>query len=1550
MEETSSVSYNDAASPPVAKSATALTPPTSEDNDRNHKMEDASSDLSDLDLDDEDDEDNEEDITPDHYYDDGRVPVFKPTMKQFRSFKAFIDKIDKYGMKSGIVKIIPPQEWRDSLPALDEYVKSIKIKNPITQEFMGTHGTYTQANIEKQRSYNLPEWKALTGETQNQPPARRGERRRNQEKVVRGGGNIRSRGSTSTAASDTPPAPKRKPGRPRRQPLPEQSKELGDDTKTTRRGAKPRVPPTPTSPNTKPMRSGSGGSDNETSPVKKKGGAKAGNKGGNKGGTQQKSVASRRMNNRTEAAEFIDEKAFKDFDYRLEHLDEFTPERCAELETAYWKSLTFAQPMYAADMPGSLFDDTTTSWNVAKLENLLDVLGTKVPGVNTAYLYLGMWKATFAWHLEDVDLYSINYIHFGAPKQWYSISQEDARRFEAAMRSVWPNDSKNCDQFLRHKTYLISPTLLQSQYNIKVNKLVHNEGEFVITFPYGYHSGYNLGYNCAESVNFATDAWLDYGRIAKKCDCEADSVWVDVADIERKLRGEPTPEYYEETDDSDDEDGGEQNDLLTPPASVKGKPKPRPGKRKRDAKEGDPAKKKRKRIKIRLRVPHKETCVLCPNDAAHEPLLSTDNDRKAHRSCALYTPETYLVEEKGVEKVHNVTGIDRARLDLKCNYCRSKRGACFQCSAKKCTRAFHATCAAAAGVQIDSGMVPTFGEDGTEYFCEGYDFRCRYHRPKRAKNTDADALESSKSIINFARSLKIKDVVQAQHFGGEVFAGIVAENRPAELSLLLDVLPEGDRVEVEWKYLLVLDPEDSQRPKPSANAKPLPADMNKKSVSIDNRQDGMPKMDESFHEGSEQKWAEFFNMDLPPTGYATARIVPPNKLQVDLNKADQLYFYLGKTSTEARPQFTEDLKNPRHNITSNFMERVRSAAPPAKQSERKSLPASYPAGANLHALNAVSRPFLVSKNSSDRPYEYKPKVPANHGYIVDEHSLANQRNFTQQASRDSSVMPQPGQAAGPHASLPSPSQHSYRYQSSNASKGQPLRAFPPDQYYSSKALPAAYPGDYSQYRQHVRQQSQEYEHQPDLNLSSRRQSQYGQQPARGALYQSPSQQRAHILTPIDQCHALGYDMYGANPTQMSNQRLQQQVAPDAPMMRSTSDSASTRFSMGPTTAPCPTPLQENSPPQYRRPSATQFSLTNDGLSATSAPHSGPKPATPAEQGPSQNAAYVNHLKKYPYLRDNYLRKPKVYTSPYPANGGFSSRYMPPPLLASSPTQQESTRPQMQTQSQLLIAPRPVTFTHMGGDDKDTSPVAVTEASIEWTPPSQVYHQHRLDRVHHSPYPPPQHEVPLLAQQQQRQNSFSKSQSQPQTQGSGHPARPQPMYQTPRQFQQQLGQEGVGLRGGSNDGFPRRLDAYNNRFDMPMTNGNNNHAMPPNPYMPTTGFYVQPSGQLNGTAMYSSYGNPYAPMPNMNSFANGNAGGPFYSPKAPTPSPLSEPTSGGTPGLQHNGWGRADIAPMSFGDYAKAGNVSNVGGGMQSGKGVAQVVPNYGVGNETWRYG
>lgn len=54
----------------------------------------------------------------------------------------------------------------------------------------------------------------------------------------------------------------------------------------------------------------------------------------------------------------------------------------------------------------------------------------------------------------------------------------------------------------------------------------------MVTFPFGYHSGYNLDFNCAESVNFALDSWIEIGRNAKSCSCTADSVVIDVSCLE----------------------------------------------------------------------------------------------------------------------------------------------------------------------------------------------------------------------------------------------------------------------------------------------------------------------------------------------------------------------------------------------------------------------------------------------------------------------------------------------------------------------------------------------------------------------------------------------------------------------------------------------------------------------------------------------------------------------------------------------------------------------------------------------------------------------------------------------------------------------------------------------------------------------------------------------------------------------------------------------------------------------------------------------------------
>jgi hypothetical protein len=673
-------------------------------------------------------------------------------------------------MRSGIVKVIPPPEWKATQPRLDEAIKTVRVKEPIKQDIMGTSGTYRQANILHQRSYNLPQWRQLCEQSEHQPPAKRGERRANQEKDSR---------STRKSTGATTGSKRKAPTRGAKGKAKGAGVEGEDGQSSADR--------LPTPDSTK--------ADDDADSVKQEVDDEDGTPKP-KGGRQPKaiSVSSRRKNNRRDAAGKIDEEAFKNFKYELEGAD-YSKERCEELERAYWKTLTYAPPLYGADMPGSLFDDQTTTWNLGKLENLLDVLGTKIPGVNTAYLYLGMWKATFAWHLEDVDLYSINYLHFGAPKQWYSISQGDARRFEAAMSSIWPADAKACDQFLRHKTFLISPSHLLQNYNIKVNKIVHHPGEFVITFPYGYHSGYNLGYNCAEAVNFALDSWMEYGRVAKKCDCSQaqDSVWIDIREIERKLRGEETE--FEETDEEEEEEEDDEpapTDLLITPG-IHGDIKPKALKRKRKRpvnEKGIVDHSNVKRIRVRIKAPSREPCSLCPNDIPSEPLLPTEDGQKVHRLCALYIPET-SIETGETEKVVDIKYINKARLDLKCNYCRSKKGACFQCSQKKCTRAYHATCAAAAGVLVEQGETPIFGEDGTEYKEWGIEFSCRFHRSKRDKKFDSDALGDDNRIRKAALALKVGETCQLQYYRGDIFAGAVVENRTSEEMLLIDILPRG---------------------------------------------------------------------------------------------------------------------------------------------------------------------------------------------------------------------------------------------------------------------------------------------------------------------------------------------------------------------------------------------------------------------------------------------------------------------------------------------------------------------------------------------------------------------------------------------------------------------------------------------------------------------------------------------------------------------------------------------------------------------------------------
>jgi [histone H3]-trimethyl-L-lysine9/36 demethylase len=79
-----------------------------------------------------------------------------------------------------------------------------------------------------------------------------------------------------------------------------------------------------------------------------------------------------------------------------------------DLERIYWENATNHAGIYGADVCGSITDTDVDHWNITKLATILDVVSEdyniSIDGVNSAYLYFGMWKTTFAWHTEDMDL------------------------------------------------------------------------------------------------------------------------------------------------------------------------------------------------------------------------------------------------------------------------------------------------------------------------------------------------------------------------------------------------------------------------------------------------------------------------------------------------------------------------------------------------------------------------------------------------------------------------------------------------------------------------------------------------------------------------------------------------------------------------------------------------------------------------------------------------------------------------------------------------------------------------------------------------------------------------------------------------------------------------------------------------------------------------------------------------------------------------------------------------------------------------------------------
>uniref|UniRef100_A0A8B9JPM3 [histone H3]-trimethyl-L-lysine(4) demethylase n=1 Tax=Astyanax mexicanus TaxID=7994 RepID=A0A8B9JPM3_ASTMX len=160
-------------------------------------------------------------------------------------------------------------------------------------------------------------------------------------------------------------------------------------------------------------------------------------------------------------------------------------------------------------------DYARSGWNLNVMpvleQSVLCHINADISGMKVPWLYVGMVFSAFCWHIEDHWSYSINYLHWGEPKTWYGVPSVAAEKLEEVMKKLTPELFEFQPDLLHQLVTIMNPNILMS-HGVPVVRTNQCAGEFVITFPRAYHSGFNQGYNFAEAVNFCTADWLPTGR------------------------------------------------------------------------------------------------------------------------------------------------------------------------------------------------------------------------------------------------------------------------------------------------------------------------------------------------------------------------------------------------------------------------------------------------------------------------------------------------------------------------------------------------------------------------------------------------------------------------------------------------------------------------------------------------------------------------------------------------------------------------------------------------------------------------------------------------------------------------------------------------------------------------------------------------------------------------------------------------------------------------------------------------------------------------------
>lgn len=146
---------------------------------------------------------------------------------------------------------------------------------------------------------------------------------------------------------------------------------------------------------------------------------------------------------------------------------------------------------------------SNSPWNLQMIAkspgSLTRFMPDEVPGVTSPMVYIGMLFSWFAWHVEDHELHSLNFLHTGSSKTWYSVPGSYASKFEEAVRIqgygghvdqlgkdddssraaltfAGPNIYLLCTMFGSCSSYAVSFTLLGEKTTLLSPEVIVQEG------------------------------------------------------------------------------------------------------------------------------------------------------------------------------------------------------------------------------------------------------------------------------------------------------------------------------------------------------------------------------------------------------------------------------------------------------------------------------------------------------------------------------------------------------------------------------------------------------------------------------------------------------------------------------------------------------------------------------------------------------------------------------------------------------------------------------------------------------------------------------------------------------------------------------------------------------------------------------------------------------------------------------------------------------------------------------------------------------------------